>query len=79
MARLKASAVVVFLDVTLEQLEMRVKNFTERGIARRPDQSFADLFVERRALYQRYADISLDCSHLSIDEALQSVITALKH
>ncbi len=78
MARLKASAVVVFLDVTLEQLEMRVKNFTERGVARRPEQSFADLFVERRALYQRYADISLDCSHLSIDEALQSVIAALK-
>ncbi|MGB1403492.1 MAG: shikimate kinase [Porticoccaceae bacterium] len=77
MARLKASAVVVFLDVTLEQLEKRVKNFAERGIARRPDQSFADLFVERRALYQQYADISIDCSDLNIDEALQSVIRAL--
>lgn len=78
MRRLKTSAVVVFLDVSLEQLEMRVTDFASRGIARRPDQSFADLFVERHALYQQYADISIDCSDLSIDEALQSVITAIK-
>lgn len=78
MRRLKTSAVVVFLDVSLEQLEMRVTDFASRGIAGRPDQSFADLFVERHALYQQYADISIDCSDLSIDEALQSVITAIK-
>ena len=78
MRRLKTNAVVVFLDVSLEQLEMRVTDFASRGIARRPDQSFADLFIERHALYQQYADISIDCSDLSIDEALQSVITAIK-
>lgn len=78
MRRLKTNAVVVFLDVSLEQLEMRVTDFASRGIARRPDQSFADLFVERHGLYQQYADISIDCSDLSIDEALQSVITAIK-
>ncbi|MDP6197716.1 MAG: shikimate kinase [Porticoccaceae bacterium] len=78
MRRLKTNAVVVFLDVSLEQLEVRVTDFASRGIARRPDQSFADLFVERHALYQQYADISIDCSDLSIDEALQSVITAIK-
>ena len=78
MRRLKTNAVVVFLDVSLEQLAMRVTDFASRGIARRPDQSFADLFVERHALYQQYADISIDCSDLSIDEALQSVITAIK-
>ena len=78
MRRLKTNALVVFLDVSLEQLEMRVTDFASRGIARRPDQSFADLFVERHALYQQYADISIDCSDLSIDEALQSVITAIK-
>ena len=78
MRRLKTNAVVVFLVVSLEQLEMRVTDFASRGIARRPDQSFADLFIERHALYQQYADISIDCSDLSIDEALQSVITAIK-
>lgn len=77
MARLQAHSVVVFLDLPLAELQQRVTNFDSRGIARRPDQSFADLFEERQALYQRYGDIRIDCSNLSIDEALQAVIRAL--
>lgn len=79
MLRLKDQALVVFLDVNLEQLEKRVTNFATRGIARRPDQSFAELFIERRALYQRYADLSIECSSLSVDEVLNAVIEAIKN
>jgi len=63
--------------VSLSELERRVNNFACRGIARRPDQSFADLFAERQVLYQQYADISIDCSNLSIDEVLQAVMAEL--
>jgi shikimate kinase len=77
MARLKTGATVVFLDVSLQQLEKRVNNFASRGIARRPEQSFADLFAERQLLYHQYADISIDCSNLSIDEVLQAVVAEL--
>ena len=77
MARLQANSVVVFLDLPLTELQKRVTNFDSRGIARRPDQSFADLFAERRALYQLYGEIRIDCSNLSIDEALQAVVRAL--
>lgn len=59
MAHLKASGVVVFLDVALATLEKRVHDFHERGLARRPDQSFAQLFAERFALYTHYADIAI--------------------
>ena len=47
MAHLKQDSVVVFLDVPLAELEQRISNFSTRGIARRPDQSFDDLFDER--------------------------------
>ncbi len=77
MAHLKQNSVVIFLDVPLAELEQRISNFSTRGIARRPDQSFDDLFDERSTLYQRYADIRLDCSNLSIDEVLQKTLTAL--
>ncbi len=79
MLRLQDQALVVFLDVNLEQLEKRVTNFATRGIARRPDQSFAELFIERRALYQRYADLSIECSSLSVEEVLHAVIEAIKN
>ena len=74
MARLKANATVIFLDVSLLVLEQRINNFANRGIARRPDQSFEDLFAERSALYQRYGDVRIDCSHLSIDAVLQAIV-----
>ena len=78
MARLKASATVILLDVSLPALQQRVTNFDTRGIARRPEQSFEDLFAERSLLYQRYADIRIDCSNLRVNEALQAVLETLR-
>ena len=78
MARLKASATVIFLDVSLPALQQRVTNFDTRGIARRPEQSFEDLFAERSLLYQRYADIRIDCSNLGVNEALQAVLETIR-
>ena len=77
MAHLKQDATVVFLDVPLAELEQRISNFNTRGIARRPDQSFEDLFEERSVLYKRYADIRIDCSNLQIEEVLQKTRSAL--
>jgi shikimate kinase len=77
MAHLKQDATVVFLDVPLAELEQRISNFSTRGIARRPDQSFEDLFEERSVLYKRYADIRIDCSTLHIEEVLQKTCSAL--
>lgn len=65
---------VVFLDLPLELLQQRIHNYETRGIARRPDQSFAELFEERRVLYQRYADITIECSHKNQDQIVQEII-----
>jgi len=77
MAHLAQDSVVVFLDVPLAALEARISNFSSRGIARHPGQSFDDLFAERSALYHRYANICVDCSALSIDEVLQKTLRLL--
>ena len=77
MAHLAQDSVVVFLDVPLAALKARIYNFSSRGIARRPDQSFDDLFAERSILYRRYANICVDCSALSIDEVLQKTLRLL--
>ena len=77
MAHLARDSVVIFLAVPLAALEARISNFSSRGIARRPDQSFDDLFAERSILYRRYADICVDCSDLSIDKVLQKTLRLL--
>ena len=62
MRHLKSHGPAVFLDVDLNELKRRIHNFESRGIAMRPGQSFDELLAERRPLYQRHADIALNCN-----------------
>jgi shikimate kinase len=73
MAHLKADGVVVFLDVDLATLERRVSDFSTRGLAKRPDQSFTDLFNERFALYTEHADITIKCDDLTHEQVCQRI------
>ena len=75
MRHLKSEGVVVFLDVDLATLRSRVNDFDTRGLAKRPDQSFASLFEERFALYTKYADITIDCVNLTQEEVCSAIIT----
>ena len=77
MARLKDCATVIFLDVPLQELEKRISNFDSRGIARKPNQSFESLFEERRELYNRYADISVNCHQQSLQQTLEKTLESL--
>lgn len=74
MAHLKSSGIAVFLDVTLDTLEARVPDFSTRGLAKRPDQSFEELFAERNALYRRYADVTVKCDGLTPEQVCASII-----
>jgi len=62
MAHLKRIGKVVYLRVPLAELERRVNNFETRGILMRKGQTLADVFAERTPLYERYADITVDCN-----------------
>ena len=77
MTHLKADGVVVFLDVNLAALQARVKDFSTRGLAKRPEQSFGDLFAERFSLYTKYADITVNCSDITHEEVCTTIINEL--
>lgn len=78
MAHLKAHGIIVFLDVNLATLQARVRDFGTRGLAKRPDQSFADLFAERFSLYTRYADFTVHCSDMTHEEACRTIMAELR-
>ena len=77
MTHLKSNGVVIFLDVDLPTLESRIHDFDTRGLAKRPDQTFADLFEERFALYTKYADITIQCADLTQEEVCDRIIMEL--
>jgi shikimate kinase len=78
MAHLKQHSIVVFLQVELPVLEARVQDLGTRGLAKRPDQSFRDLFEERVPLYMKYADVTIQCGQLTHEEVCERIIKGLK-
>lgn len=78
MEYLKSCGPVVYLEVPLEELRRRIHNYETRGIARRPDQSFEELFEERQALYRQYADISVNCDALGPGDVIAKVLAGLE-
>ena len=79
MEHLKAGGVVVFLDADPATLEARIRDYDTRGLAKRPDQTFQQLFEERLPLYRKYAEIAIPCGGLSHEQVAASVIEALEN
>jgi len=74
MRHLKTLGPVIWLRLHLEELASRIDNFAGRGLAKRPDQSLADLYAERLPLYQRYADATVDCDGLSPEQVVAQIL-----
>lgn len=77
MMHLKKSSIVIFIKTELSELKRRVKNYETRGIARRPDQSFQELFDERELLYNKYSDIVVESINGNQDEMVDEIVSAL--
>ena len=74
MTHLKSDGILIFLDVDLATLESRISDFSTRGIAKRPGQSFAELFDERFVLYTKHADISIKCDGITQEQVCERII-----
>lgn len=77
MSHLKANGTVVFLDIALDRVIKRIGDHSLRGISRRPDQSLAELFEERFALYSQYADLTIKGEGLNQDQVCEAVTAGL--
>lgn len=70
MEHFKENGTVVYLHVDFSEIEKRVTNITTRGIVLKNGRSLADAFDERKPLYDKYADIVVDCTGNSVEESV---------
>jgi len=59
MQHLSSLSKIIYLSVPYEIIAERIKNLDTRGLAKQPDQSLHDLYVERTELYEKYAEITV--------------------
>ena len=79
MTHLKAIGTVVYLEISYESLTARLNDLQERGVVLKGgiSMSLRDLYEERKPLYERYADITVNVDDLSITAAARKVASAL--
>ncbi len=71
MEHLKRIGTVVYLKLSCAAVLERLGDLNERGVTMRDGQTFEELYDERIVLYEKYADITVDCEGLSIREIVE--------
>jgi len=77
MAALRRGGVIVFLDLPLAELERRVRDMDSRGMVIDPGETFADLYVRRRPLYRRWAEITIAADGMVVEEVAGAIVRRL--
>jgi shikimate kinase len=72
------NATVIYLELPLEEVYQRIENLHSRGIAGLSHKHFTKIYLERKALYEKYADITVDASGLTKDELLKKILKVIK-
>lgn len=69
---------VVYLKLPCEEIENRLGDLHTRGVAMRPGQSLENLYKERSPLYEKYADITVECDEKSLREVAREIFETVQ-
>ena len=74
MEHLRESGVVVYLKLAPDEIERRIMNITTRGIAMNPGETIRDVYAVRAPLYEKWADVTVDCQGLSPEGVIEEIL-----
>lgn len=77
MQRLRDAGPVIYLEVDIKELERRVSQTPNRGIASNSEHSYAQIYDERTPLYRRYADHTIVFSGDSADKIAADILSII--
>ena len=78
MQHLRSDGTVVYLRVSFEELTERLSNITTRGIVFKNGSDLAGVYGERLPLYEKYADITVECTGRTIEQSVCEIIEKLR-
>ncbi|NGM17651.1 shikimate kinase [Xiamenia xianingshaonis] len=79
MQHLTNIGLVVYLEITLDELKERLSDLQGRGVVLKGGMSMSldELYAEREPLYQHYAELTVDVNGLSLTDAARKVAAAI--
>ena len=78
MERFKNGGFVVYLKISYGEMLKRIGDFSSRGILLGEGETLGDMFAFREALYEKYADIIIDCDGFSPAQTAQAIARAVR-
>lgn len=71
---LKENAVLIYLDDSFANIEGKLTGGLDRGIVGLRYKTLRQIYEERRPLYFKYADITIDCRGKEQDEIVREIL-----
>ena len=74
MEYLRQNSILVYLDDSFENIEEKLTDELGRGIEGFKSKPLRQIYEERRPLYARYADITINCQGKSKDQLVREIL-----
>lgn len=74
MDHLRHDGTVVYLKLPVDEIKKRICDIHSRGVAVRSGVTLEEIFEERKPLYEKYADFTVDCSGLNAEQCVEKII-----
>lgn len=69
---------VIYLQLPYAEIENRLGDLKERGVALKDGQTLQSLYEERAPLYEKYADMVIDCNGKQIRDIVMEIAERLQ-
>lgn len=73
---LQLAGTIVYLRLPLEALRRRLDDLAGRGVVMPPGMTLEELYARRSPLYERWADVTIDCAGLDHQAVVEAVRAA---
>ncbi|MDE6387693.1 MAG: shikimate kinase [Lachnospiraceae bacterium] len=73
MEHFKQIGSIVYLKLSCDAIADRLGDLNERGVTLKDGQGLPELYAERVPLYEKYADLTIDCEALAIREIVGQI------
>ena len=78
MEHLKSLGKIIYLHLEYEQMCSRINNLSTRGILMKNGETLRDMYNERLPLYQKWADVTIDCNNGTVEQTANAIVSAVK-
>ena len=77
MKKLGENGTIVYLYLPPDEIKKRIGDIKSRGVVLTNGETIDDIYNDRKALYEKYADFTVDCSGLTVEKCIEEILSKI--